>query len=330
MAVSIRPRAARRSASVRSSSVPTSASPVSSCDRRRAASALRACAESSSARRSTWSRCRRLTLRLKAVAPVLEVAHALARRLQALLQRLDLVREPVHLNTDFAKVLLALDHAGMRIGIARQPQPVGSQPYAVARHHGCTGRQPAAQAQGLAQCLGGVHRGKQRAQYGCALNLGLQRTGVARRGRRLIHADHRQVPAVEARQQVRDAVQPIDAHGLQVGSEHGFHGALPAAIHAQLLRHARLPIERLRLQPLGDLARHLAERRMLQSLGGHLRAQGLLPARAQCIERLRLLAFAVPRDQDFRQQFLKLGRGLLTGVRAATARCSRVSNATAG
>src|SRR5579863_6853486 len=79
--------------------------------------------------------------------------------------------------------------------------------------------------------------------------------------------------AVEARQEIGDAVQTVDAHSLEVRSQHRFDGSLPAAIDAQLLRDARLAVERLRLQPL-----------------------------------------AIARYRDLLQQFLQLGRSLLTRI----------------
>jgi len=120
--------------------------------------------------------------------------------------------------------------------------------------------------------------------------------------------------AIEARQEIGDAVQTVDAHGLEVRSQHCFDGPLPAAIDTQLLRDARLAVERLRLQPLGDFAGSLAERRRLQRFRRYLRAQRLLPARAQRVEGLRLRPFTIARNRDLLQQFLQLGRSLLTRI----------------
>src|SRR5450631_2210855 len=94
--------------------------------------------------------------------------------------------------------------------------------------------------------------------------------------------------AVEAAEHVGNAVQPIDAHRLEIGPEDGLHRPLPAAIDAQLLRDARLMVQRLRLQPLRHLAGNLTERSLLKGFGGYLGAQGLLPLGAQRVESLRL------------------------------------------
>ena len=120
--------------------------------------------------------------------------------------------------------------------------------------------------------------------------------------------------AVEAPQQIGDHVQAVDAYRFEVGAQNRFDGALPAALHAQLLRDARLEVERLSLQPLRNLARHFAESGLLQRLGGDLRAERLLPARAHGIECLRLFALAIARERQFRQQLRKLVRGLLPGL----------------
>src|ERR1700730_11969330 len=159
-----------------------------------------------------------------------------------------------------------------------------------------------------------MDRRQYRTEYGCALHFRLQRDRVAGDGGRFTHAHDRQMAAIEARQEIGDAVQTVDAHSREVRSQHRFYGALPAAIDAQLLRDARPAVERLGLQPLGELARGFAERRSLQRFGRHLRAQRFLPSRAQRIERLRLDPFTVSSDRNLRQQFLQLGRSLLTRV----------------
>ena len=227
---------------------------------------------------------------LKAVAPVFVFAHALAGEFQAALEILDLARRAAPTCTRISRSdLLALDHAGVRIRIARHAQPVRAQPDAVARDHRFARRSSWRRSlQRLAQGLCGVHRRQHRAENRRALHLRLQRGGIARSaGVASPSAHHRQMAAVEARQQIGDAVQAVDAHRLEIGSQDRFDGPLPAPIDPQLLRDARLAIQRLRLEPLRDLAGHFAERRLLQRLGRHLRAQRLLPARAQGVERLR-------------------------------------------
>src|SRR5208283_3176812 len=67
----------------------------------------------------------------------------------------------------------------------------------------------------------------------------------------------------------------------------------------------------LRLEPLRYLAGGFSKRRLLQCLGRDLLALRMLQPRAQRVERLALLAFAVPRRQHLAEQFLQLQRGLL-------------------
>ncbi len=203
-----------------------------------------------------------------------------------MLEILDFALKSAHLGADFAQGFLALDHAGMRIGIAGQSQPIRPQPYSVARHHRFAGSQASLDLQCFVQCFGGEHRRQHRPENRGAVDFRLQRGRIGR-GRRNIRGAHEgQVAAIEIRQQVRDAVQPVDAHGLQVGSEDGFDRLLPAAFDPQLLRDPRLPVERLGFQPLGDLARSLAQGCRLQGFDRHLRAERRLPACAQGVEGL--------------------------------------------
>ena len=76
-----------------------------------------------------------IDVRLKSVAPVLVIAQLLASQFQAAFKVLDLIRERAHLGANGAQCLLALDDAGVRIRIARQPQPIRTQPHSVARDH---------------------------------------------------------------------------------------------------------------------------------------------------------------------------------------------------
>ncbi len=117
--------------------------------------------------------------------------------------------------------------------------------------------------------------------------------------------------AVEAVEHLRDAVEPVDADRLQIGAEHGFHRAFPAALDPQLLREPRALIERLGFQPLRDLAGCLAERRLLQGLGRDLHAHRGLPPGAQLVHGFRLLALAFARRRQFREQFLQFPLRLL-------------------
>ena len=120
--------------------------------------------------------------------------------------------------------------------------------------------------------------------------------------------------AVEAAEQLRNPVQAVDADRLEIGPQHGLDRALPAAFDPQLLGGARLVVHRMRLQPLSHAAGRLSERGLLQGLGRHLSPEGLLPLIAQEVERLGLLAFAVPRVGERRQNFRELGRRPLAGI----------------
>jgi hypothetical protein len=111
----------------------------------------------------------------------------------------------------------------------------------------------------------------------------------------IAHAHDRQIPAVEACQQVRDAVEAIDAHRLEVGAQYGFDGAFPTLVDPQLLRDPWQAIERLRLEPLRDPARGFAERSLLQRFGRDPLSLYLLQTGTQRIERLTLFALAFPR-----------------------------------
>jgi hypothetical protein len=111
---------------------------------------------------------------------------------------------------------------------------------------------------------------------------------------------------LKARQQRSDALQAVHAHRLEIGTEHRFHCALPALLDAQLLRDARQEMQRLRFQPFGDLSRRLAQRRLLQRLGGHEFSLRFLMACAQRIEHFGLLAFRVAGRDHGCKQFLQL------------------------
>ncbi len=142
-------------------------------------------------------------VRLKAVAPVLMLARPFAGQLQSVFQVLDLLREPAELRADFAQGLFALDDAGVRIRIARKPQPVRPQPDAVARHHRFARAQTPSQPQRLIECFGGVYRRQHGTQHGRTVHLRPQRLlpSPAERGVGRAHDD--QMAAIEARQHTR-------------------------------------------------------------------------------------------------------------------------------
>ena len=84
--------------------------------------------------------------RLEALAPIFVVADTLSRVLQALFQFLELALERADLRANFPQAFFALDHAGVRIRIARYAQPVAAQPNSVASHHRFAGVKPRAAA----------------------------------------------------------------------------------------------------------------------------------------------------------------------------------------
>ena len=60
-------------------------------------------------------------------------------------------------------------------------------------------------------------------------------------------------------------IDALEAHGLQVGREHGLDCSFPAALHDELLRQAPPLGERLRLKPVIHLLSGFTERRLLES-----------------------------------------------------------------
>ena len=82
-----------------------------------------------------------------------------------LLGLLDLLgQQRLHPLADVAQRLFALDHAGVRILVTRQTQPIGAQPHAVARDHRLPGRQLATSASASAKRFGREDRRQHRAQ----------------------------------------------------------------------------------------------------------------------------------------------------------------------
>ena len=120
----------------------------------------------------------------------------------------------------------------MWILITRQPQPIRAQPNTVAGDHRLSGGQPAPPRQGFTERFGGKYRRQYGTQDASTLHLGLQRCRVGHTARTLAYRHNRQITAVESAEYFRNAVQPIDAHGLEIGSQHGFDRALPAAVDA--------------------------------------------------------------------------------------------------
>ena len=111
----------------------------------------------------------------------------------------------------------------------------------------------------------------------------------------LARAHDRQVAGIETCEKIRDAVQTVDAHCLEVGTEHGLNGALPALLDPQLLREPRPAVESLRLEPLSNPAGGFAKRCLLECLRRHLLALRLLQPDAKRIERLTQLALMFAR-----------------------------------
>ena len=141
--------------------------------------------------------------------------------------------------------------------------------------------------------------------------------------------------AADVDRQIRDAVSSLLSgagptasaieHARAMGHRRAAAGmTLPDVIEAyhiayreiwtELLRDARISIERLRLEPLRHLAGDLAERRLLQGFGGYLAAQLLLPADTKCLESLGLLALLLARRSELGEQCLEVGRRLPAGI----------------
>ena len=199
----------------------------------------------------------------------------------------------------------------MRVLLARYPQPIPSQPDAFARNDRFSRPQARPAAQRIAQIGCRINGREQRIEDRGPLNFRLQ--GLRRRTSRLFAVgDDRQLASFEAAEQLRYAIQTVDANRFQIGAQHGFHGAFPAALDSQLLSEAGPAVERVRLQPLRGLARGLSERRLLQSLGGDLSADGALPLGAQFVDRLRLFALAIASRGQFCEHLLQLRFSLLT------------------
>ena len=170
--------------------------------------------------------------------------------------------EVYHLIADIAQHLLAFDDARVCIGIARHTQPLRTEPNAVAGDHRFAGSQASLNPQSLIQGLRRQHRRQYRGQNSGPLYSRQQRrtAGARLHGARLHGAifpgvHHREMAALKARQQRCDALQAVHAHRFEIGTEHRFHGALPALLDAQLLRDARHEMQRLRFQPFGDFSR---------------------------------------------------------------------------
>ena len=154
---------------------------------------------------------------LGSVAAILVVADLLADELEPPLALLDLRLEPDGLGAQRAQRFLALDDARVRLGIARQAQPIGTQPDPVPRHHRLTGREAAAaHLERLGQGLGREHRSEHGGEIRRSRDLGPQARGIRARGRLGTRAHDRQMAAVEAREQIGDRIEAVHANGLEV------------------------------------------------------------------------------------------------------------------
>src|SRR5690606_31736202 len=88
----------------------------------------------------------------------------------------------------------------------------------------------------------------------------------------------------ELREALGDLVERRDAHRLQVAPEHRFDRALPAGLYGEPFREAAPIDEGRTLEPLADLLRGLAERRLLQRFERCEPTAVVLQLRAQLIE----------------------------------------------
>ena len=175
--------------------------------------------------------------------------------------------QPLELRALPPQVVLALDHAFVRVPVTADAQPVRTDPDPLPRDHGLSGLQLPAYRQGLGQRIGCDDAVEERVETARSLHPRAQRTGVVTAADRALPGrKERHRAGSEALERARHVVDRLDTDGLEVGPEHRLDGALPAGFHRQLLREALVAVEPARLEPVDDLALPLPERRALQRL----------------------------------------------------------------
>ena len=214
------------------------------------------------------------------------------------------------------QAVLALESPGPRVGAAADAQPVAADPLARGRDEGASVDEGAARRERLAERFGRRHRGEPRDDRRRTLDVGGERLRLSTAG--AFAALHQgESPGGETGECARELLQPLDAHGLQVVTERGLDGALPARLHFEIRREPRPRGEARTAQPLGGLPRMIRERRRLQRL-----ERGELAARrfARAARALEALLAAELRGAQRLHPRLRLGER----ARAPLARATRL------
>src|SRR5439155_1120609 len=168
----------------------------------------------------------------------------------------------------------------------------------------------------LAERFGRRHRGEPRDDRRRTLDVGGERLRLGTAG--AFAALHQgESPGGETGECARELLQALDAHGLQVVTERGLDGALPARFDFEIRREPRPRGEARTAQPLGGRPRMIRERRRLQRLG-----RGELAARrfARAARALEALLAAELRGAQRLHPRLRLGER----ARAPLARATRL------
>ena len=181
-------------------------------------------------------------------------------------------------------LVAAGDDADLRIVAAIHAQPAPADPDSFARDERLAVGEVVAARDRVLDGLGNAHADKKR-RDGCRrLHVPEQRVATRRRGRSAIGLDQRQTAFRQIRQRTGNRIDALDAHGLQIGPEHGLDRSFPTGLDDELLSQPAPLIERLRLQPTIDLFGGLAERPFLQRLERREPAAIGLEALAELVE----------------------------------------------
>ena len=136
--------------------------------------------------------------------------------------------QPLELRSLPPQVVLALDHAFVRVPVTADAQPVRTDPDPLPRDHGLPGLQPPAYRQGLGQRIGCYDAIEERVETARSLHPRAQRTGVVTAaGRALPGREERHGAGSEALERARHVIDRLDADGFEVGPEHRLDGTLP-------------------------------------------------------------------------------------------------------
>ena len=171
-----------------------------------------------------------------------------------------------NLGTQHAHVVLALDHACVRVAIAAHAQPLLADPDAVARDDRFSSVQPGTTHQCSRQIVDGIDLAQERVERSpdprpWRAGSGRQLSALA-----VLPDQETHLPGIELVEDRRDGVETIDAYSLEVTTKDGFDRTLPALLHTNLLCEARPLSERVRGEPFHDAALRLSKRGLLQGL----------------------------------------------------------------